>query len=150
MVIDARPIDAKSICDPLAKFDPPVEVTGIAMPSSLEFGPHLTSDELALYFSVSSVSAGGSQLYAAHRSAATARFEPPNLLPVVNAAFDSDPTVRSDGLELWFASNRGTPGTAALHLYVATRATTSDDFSTPVLDPYTTRGIRISLTSLRF
>ncbi len=135
--IDARPIDARSICEPLATFGPPAPFAGLALPNLIESRPHLTSDELAVYFSAGAFLSGVSQLYAAHRSTVTARFEAPNLLPVVNMAFDRDPAVRSDGLELWFASNRGAPG-GVLHLFVATRASTSDDFGTPVPDPYIT------------
>ncbi|HEX8114878.1 MAG TPA: hypothetical protein VF516_44410, partial [Kofleriaceae bacterium] len=133
--IDAPSIDARTICDPLATFGPPVPFTGAALPNSIESRPHLTSDELSVYFSAGGFLSGVSQLYAAHRSAVTAKFGAPNLLPVVNMAFDRDPTVRSDGLELWFASNRGAPG-GVLHLFVATRASTSDDFGTPAPDPY--------------
>lgn len=44
--------------------------------------------------------------------------------------FDRQPTVRRDGLEIFFSSNR--TGSAALDLWVATRANTSQPWSTPV------------------
>jgi hypothetical protein len=130
---DARLVDAATICAPLARFSPPGLVTGIATNTMNELDPHLTSDELAIYLS-SGPTSGGLQLYAAHRRAVTDRFDDPNLLPVVNnKLLDQDPTVSGDGRELWFASERGPSFT--VHLYSATRATTFDDFSTPVLDP---------------
>lgn len=127
-------VDARTICDPLAKFSPIVQVGGLAMTNEFASVPHLTADELSVYFSAGPFQSGTSQLFVAHRSGATASFEPPNVLPAVNMAFDSDPTVSSDGLELWFVSDRG-GGVTPQHLYVATRASTSDDFSTPVTDP---------------
>lgn len=50
----------------------------------------------------------------------------------VNSAFeDAQPNVRRDGLEIFFSSNRtGTVGMA--DIYSATRARTSDPWSTPV------------------
>jgi len=46
---------------------------------------------------------------------------------------DRQVTVRRDGLEIFFASNRPGPGAAGgLDLWVSTRATTSDPWSTPV------------------
>jgi hypothetical protein len=136
---DARQVDAATatVCDPLARFGVPVIVAGLATMTIAEADPYLTSDELALYFSGGNVASGQaffpSQLWAAHRRAVTDRFDEPNLLPVVNKTFDRNPTVGADGLQLWFASIRG--GVSTLHLYSATRATTSDDFSTPMLDP---------------
>ncbi|HVH68782.1 MAG TPA: hypothetical protein VM716_13015 [Gemmatimonadales bacterium] len=47
------------------------------------------------------------------------------------ASVDRQPAIRKDGLEIFFASDRaGTHG--ALDLWVATRASTSDPWSTPV------------------
>lgn len=59
-------------------------------------------------------------------------FGPVTLVQELSSSFtDQDPAVRRDGLELYLASNR--PGTqGAQDLWVATRATTADPWSTPV------------------
>lgn len=59
-------------------------------------------------------------------------FGPAELVPGVNTEFeDSQPNLRRDGLELFFYSTR--PGTLGLaDIYAATRASTSDPWSTPV------------------
>ncbi len=88
----------------------------------------MPADERSVYFADFN---GG--LSAAHRDSITESFEPPNLLPVVNSnpSFGFEPAVSADQRELWFAS-RDAAGLS--HLYVATRMTTSDDFTSPVLD----------------
>jgi hypothetical protein len=59
-------------------------------------------------------------------------FGPADLVPGANSASeDGQPNVRRDGLELFFFSNR--PGTLGLaDIYAATRASTSEPWSTPV------------------
>ena len=92
-----------------------------------------------LYFS--SVRTGGfaadpagavpdSDLYMSERNGGS--YGTPTLVPGANTAFeDGQPNLRRDGRELFFFSNR--PGTLGLaDIYGATRATTSDPWSTPV------------------
>jgi hypothetical protein len=59
-------------------------------------------------------------------------FTTPSLVTELSSsADDQDPMIRRDGLEMFLASSR--PGTyGALDLWVSTRATTSDPWSTPV------------------
>lgn len=61
-------------------------------------------------------------------------FGPAVLVPLLSSTFrDRQPTVRRDGLEIFFASNRPEPGRVGmLDLMVATRAGTSDPWSPPV------------------
>jgi hypothetical protein len=55
-----------------------------------------------------------------------------NLGPTVNSSADeSYPSISTDGLALYFTSNRG-GGVGAYDLWVTTRATIDDDWSTPV------------------
>ncbi len=57
--------------------------------------------------------------------------EPANLATVNSSANEGTPEISSDGLELYFESDR--PGGYGLDdLYVSTRATTEDDWGTPV------------------
>lgn len=123
----APPVDAPAICDPLQRFDPPMPLAERSTTQdTVTASPSLTADELSLY-----LDSGGS-LYAAHRSALTETFGPPNLLPVVNSGGAVQPAVSADQLELWFTSGRATNSP---HLYVTRRGTTADDFLGPVLDP---------------
>jgi len=58
-------------------------------------------------------------------------FQGRELVPGVNtASVEGQPNVRRDGLEIFFFSNRS--GANGNDIYAATRATTSDDWSTPV------------------
>lgn len=62
-------------------------------------------------------------------------FGPPELVPGINSlADDGHPNVRRDGLEIFFYSQRSDlPGAqGGPDIYVATRASTSDPWSTPV------------------
>jgi Tol biopolymer transport system component len=86
-----------------------------------------------LYFSSTRPGLGiGGDLY---RSASLGNvFGPAQLVPGVNSAFDDgQPNLRRDGLELFFYSTRPDPDAlGGPDLYVATRASTRDPWSTPV------------------
>jgi hypothetical protein len=60
-------------------------------------------------------------------------FGPAELVPTVNSAVDDgQPNLRHDGLELFFFSSRADPGAQGGNdLYVATRGSVSDPWSTP-------------------
>jgi hypothetical protein len=76
------------------------------------------------------VTVGDADLYVSESHGGV--FGSPALVPGANsAAEDGQPNVRRDGLELFFFSNR--PGTLGMaDIYAATRASTSDSWSTPV------------------
>ena len=58
-------------------------------------------------------------------------FQGRQLVPGVNtASVEGQPNVRRDGLELFFFSNR--PGSRGNDIYSASRASTADDWSTPI------------------
>lgn len=120
--------DASTLCDPMAAFDPPRPLDELSATLRNTAGsPSLTADERSVYFDDSF-----GNLYVAHRGSITEPFEPPNLIPVVNGPFSYAPAVSADQRELWFTSFREADGLP--HLYVATRLTTSDDFTRPAFD----------------
>jgi len=82
-----------------------------------------------LYFA--SGGTGGTDIYTS-TLLPDATYGPGVLVTELNSSsVDRQPAIRRDGLEIFFASDR--PGTiGALDLWVATRATTSDPWSTPV------------------
>jgi Tol biopolymer transport system component len=84
-------------------------------------------DGPTLYFS--STRAGTSDIYTSESHGGV--FGPAAAVTELNtAAQDGQPNVRRDGLEIFFFSNRA--GAAGNDIYVATRATTSDAWSTPM------------------
>jgi hypothetical protein len=90
-------------------------------------GPSLSSDGRKLYFG------RGNDIWTATRSSRFGLFEQAvNLGSTVNSSSrDSVPSISLDGLSLYFGSNRS-GGLGDHDLYAATRATTNDDFGTPV------------------
>lgn len=80
-----------------------------------------------LYFSSTVSGAGDLYLSEWHGGA----FQGRQLVPGVNtASVEGQPNVRRDGLELFFFSNRS--GSLGNDIYSASRASTADDWSTPV------------------
>ena len=125
----APPVDAAAplLCDPGAKFGPPMPIPGLEAIDAIP--ARLSPDELTLY---SSSSQANSDIWVAHRSTRTGAFGPPTFLTAENSASsDGNEAVSSDGLTLWFQSNR--VANQGYHLYVATRASTLVEFGTPGL-----------------
>ena len=93
-----------------------------------EASPSLTDTEL--YFSSTRAGgAGGSDLYVSGFDGTS--FGAPALAAGLNtAADDSRPNVRRDGLEIFFDSTRA-DGIGGVDIWTATRASTSDAWSTP-------------------
>jgi len=101
-------------------------------------GVNTTLDELTpdpfedrLYFASGPIGVGGADIYAS-TLLPDGTYGPGGAVAELNSSsLDRQPAIRRDGLEIFFASDR--PGTlGALDLWVATRATTSDSWSTPV------------------
>lgn len=126
--IDHPPAPEK--CDSMAKFAEPTLVAGLGRAGFNEGVPRLSPDELTIYFS------GGlpstlSDLYVAHRSSLQDEFLSPVALEAQNsAAHEFDPTVSSDGLQLWFSSE-GSDGRR--QLYSSIRSSLHVEFSRPGL-----------------
>ncbi len=99
-----------------------------------EWGVSISSDDLSLYFDTSqSGSSAINDLWVATRATTDDDWgNPVNLGPTVNTSADDwDPSISADGLELYFTSTR--PGGYGFEdIYVTTRATTEDDWGTPV------------------
>ncbi|HVZ34785.1 MAG TPA: hypothetical protein VG963_20300, partial [Polyangiaceae bacterium] len=97
----------------------------------LDYQPWLSPDELTIYFA--SGPAGSSDIFRATRASTRDDFGQRQLVSELSSSSDEGGlTVSSDGLEVILASNRpGGPG--GRDLYIATRASQSEPFSTPRL-----------------
>jgi len=99
-----------------------------------EYDPCISADGLELYFQ--STRAGGygdRDIYVATRATTSDEWsQPVNLGPVINtAARDAGPEISSDGLSLYFNSNRS-GGAGNYDLYVATRQSIGEPWGEPV------------------
>ncbi len=115
----------------------PVNLGPIVNSSVAEVTPSISADGLELYFcdwgDPRPGGIGEVDLWVTTRPTKDDEWgEPVNLGPTVNSsAFEGTPEISSDGLELYFESDR--PGGYGLDdIYVTTRATTEDDWGTPV------------------
>jgi Tol biopolymer transport system component len=82
--------------------------------------PHLSDDELTIYFS--SDAAGSIDLWTATRANKADAFGPAVLVQVVNSPnTEYDAEISADGTTLWFASDRA-GGMGSFDIYIATRA----------------------------
>lgn len=114
-------------------FGEPVNLGPVINGSLQDFGASLSTDGLSLFFS--SRRSGGLEGYdiwvAARTTVSDDWNEAAKLGPTVNRADHSewDPSISSDGLELYFS--RG-PATTGHDLYMTTRATPNDEWCTAV------------------
>src|SRR5439155_18062433 len=85
-----------------------------------------------LYFGSTRTGLGAADIYVSEQNA-DGSFGPATLVTELSSALNENrPSIRHDGLEIFFQSNRtGSNGTAS-DLWVATRASTIDAWSTPV------------------
>jgi hypothetical protein len=114
-------------CDPTSRFGTPVPIPGLETVKIGYPGPHLSADELTIYFH-----GAPSGLFRARRSALTEAFSAPEPLTALSSSSgDYDPSITSDGLTLWFASTRVM--NEAEHLFVATRPSILAEFGAPGL-----------------
>jgi hypothetical protein len=109
-----------------AAFSAPTLLASLNISGGHTSGAHLSADYLTAYYEYSS------QLYSATRSAPLGdTFMSPALLASLNTAdasvVSSAPTVSSDGLTIYFSSNRS----GINQIYFATRTTVSGDFGPP-------------------
>ena len=99
-------------------------------------GPYYFEDDVRgtrqLYFASARPGLGGNDIYVSEQMA-DGSFGPATLVTELSSLLnESDPSIRHDGLETFFQSNRaGSIGTT-LDLWVATRGSTADAWSTPV------------------
>jgi beta-lactamase regulating signal transducer with metallopeptidase domain len=103
-----------------------------------EIGQSISADGLTLYFGESMTNPGlngygGPDLWVTTRDTIDDEWDPPtNLGPTVNTPYaDVNPSISTDGLSLYFASNRA-EGYGSWDLWMTTRETTSDPWGEPV------------------
>ena len=117
-----------------ANWSEPVNLGLTVNSANNDSGPSISSDGLLLYFSSTrSGGHGDDDLWVTTRTAISEPWgSPVNLGSTVNSsAWDFDPSISSDGLELYFTSNRaGSYG--FVDIWVTTRETIEDDWSEPV------------------
>jgi hypothetical protein len=111
-------------------FDAPVLVPELASPSRTD-NPTLTGDLLEIYFTTDRVSGNG-DVWFATRATATAPFGTPAPVTAVNGdSFETSSAISTDGLTLWFGSDRP-GGVGANDIWVSQRATRASAWSPPV------------------
>ncbi len=111
-------------------FDTPVPVAELSSPSRTD-NPTLTGDLLEIYFTTDRVTGNG-DVWFATRATATAPFGTPAPVTAVNGdSFETSSAISTDGLTLWFGSDRA-GGVGANDIWVVERATRASAWSTPV------------------
>ncbi|MCX5644316.1 MAG: discoidin domain-containing protein [Phycisphaerae bacterium] len=110
-------------------FGAPTNLGAPVNSSIMDCGPCVLADDLELYFH-REVPDG--EIYVARRSTPDDEWgEPVNLGPTVNSpGYDGGPCLSADGLSLYFFSDRP-GGFGNKELWVTTRATTKNNWSTP-------------------
>jgi hypothetical protein len=109
----------------------PANLGPVVNSASEDFAPHISRNELSLYFASTRPGGfGGEDLWVSRRATRDDPWGPPvNLGPIVNTgANDRSPALSRDGHLLFFASNRA-GGLGGLDLWVSWRAHTRDDFA---------------------
>jgi Tol biopolymer transport system component len=115
-------------------FGEPTNLGSIVNSASSDWGCCTSSDGLSLLFSSNREGgSGGWDIWMSIRVTTAEEWESPeNLGPVVNSsALDGYPAISTDGLELYFMSDRQ-GGIGGVDLYVAKRAMKSDAWGEPV------------------
>jgi Tol biopolymer transport system component len=113
---------------------PPANLGPTVNRSSSDLNPNLSSDGLSLYFASSRPGGYGDlDIYMTTRATKNGSWElPVNLGPAVNSPSpDYQPSVSTDGLSLFFASERP-GGYGEVDIYMTTRATKNDPWGPPV------------------
>ncbi|MGE0872020.1 MAG: TolB family protein [Kofleriaceae bacterium] len=118
--VDAGPL----VCGP---WTAPVRVAELSS-TEADYSPAISADGLSLM--LQSEREGLEGLYEARRQSTADPFDPPELCAQISSpSTDSHPTISSDGLTLYFLSDRG----GEFQLYVATRPTRSSELANPQL-----------------
>ncbi|MHC4539344.1 MAG: TolB family protein, partial [Planctomycetota bacterium] len=115
-------------------FGTPTNLGPTVNSSAHDYSPSISADGLELYFtSIRPGGEGSSDLWVSTRATKNDPWgELVNLGPVVNSSAPDDaPDVSADGLALLFGSSRP-GGSGGDDIWVSTRATTEDDWGTPV------------------
>lgn len=123
-------------CDTTKPFGAPAALVGQDLSTGYEYAPSLSSDELTIWFTSGrndDASLGTyTHIWSATRPTVASPFGEPVFSSTLNGpSNDSDPWLSADGLTMYFETDRDTGGNNSGNLYVATRASTSTDFSAP-------------------
>jgi hypothetical protein len=111
-------------------FDAPVLVPELASASRTD-NPTLTGDLLEIYFTTDRVSGNG-DVWFATRTSPDAPFGAPAAVTAVNgSSFETSEAISSDGLTLWFGSDRA-DGAGGEDIWVSQRSSRTSDWSTPL------------------
>ena len=106
--------------------EPWQQAVNLAYPLRSGTAPCISADGLSLYLELEA------DIFVSNRPTVFDPWSSPvNLGPSVNGAADMGASISADGLELFFGSNRG-GGSGDWDIYVTTRATVSDPWSTSV------------------
>jgi Tol biopolymer transport system component len=137
---DAAPVDAASLdaapgidaAPTLGKWSAPRRLDELCTADRAEAAPTLRGDGLEIYFASDQLHPGDTDIYVATRSTVTAQWNAPSIATVsATNQLDTTPVLARDGLSLWFASGRG-GGLGGMDIFVATRATVTSAWSTPL------------------
>ncbi len=112
----------------------PVNLGSTVNGSSVDGCPSISANGLSLFFRAGAPGGFGDQdIWITTRATSDDDWGPPvNLGATVNTAYkDCCPSISADGLALFFHSNRS-GGSGGLDLWITTRATISEPWSTPV------------------
>jgi Tol biopolymer transport system component len=116
-------------------FGTPINLGPVVNSSSSDWTPSISADGLELFFcSDRSGGYGSDDLWVAKRETTDDDWgTPTNLGPPVNTSnWEQGPSISADGLSLFFSSYNRPGGAGGDDIYVTTRATTDDPWSTPV------------------
>jgi len=116
-------------------FGTPINLGPIVNSSDVDWMPSLSADGLTLYFgSRRGGGFGNEDIYVTTRETTSDPWEEPvNLGPPVNTSnWEQGPSISADGLTLFFSSYNRPGGSGGDDIYVTTRATKDDPWSTPV------------------
>ncbi len=135
---DARVVDAPLIDDappdaPFATgpFGTPLEVA-ISLAGVRDDDITLTGDMLEIFFESDRVAPGQSDIYTARRAAVTDPWSLPSRIDELSSAsLETSMEVSTDGLTLYFSSNR--PPSSSVDVYVSTRPDRTSPWAAPVI-----------------
>lgn len=110
-----------------APFDPPVALTTLNS-ADIETSPAIAANGQTLYFD-RTPSTGPTVIWKS--TLGGTGFGTPTVVTELSSASSYTPTISADGLQIHFGSDRAT-GQGSTDIWVATRASTSDPFGTPM------------------
>ena len=119
------------VADQWLPFSTPTPVAGLVSDTTDAHGPSLTKDELEIYLSCLRQGEASYHIWTSTRAASDALWNAATMVnEITGAGDDQDPDVSSDGLTLYFASDRSGSG---YQLYVSRRDTRGQPWGPPAL-----------------